>query len=65
MKISPLLVDNNWKTLTDEQKFELWLFASTRLFYNGSQQSWDENVTELTRLTQDWGLQPYQVRDRL
>lgn len=65
MNISPLIVDNNWKTLTEKQKFELWLFASTKLFYGTDKEAWEQNVAELTCLTKDWGLQPYQVRDRL
>lgn len=54
MKITPLDIDQNWKNLTDEQKFELWNFASSRLFYFTG--NWDTRVAELTTLTADWGL---------
>lgn len=56
MKVTPITVDQNWLDLTDEQKYALWNFASSRLFYYSGQ--YDVRVTELTELTKDWGLRP-------
>lgn len=57
-KYGPISVDNLWDDLTDEQKFGLWNFASSKLFYGGilSRSEVDALREELHDVVERFGL---------